>query len=55
MTGKEVWTMKLEASVNAGVISWRGRSGRQYITAVAAGGANGAPANDAIVTFALPK
>jgi quinoprotein glucose dehydrogenase len=55
MTGKEVWTVKLEASVNSGPISWRGKSGRQYITAVAAGGANGAPANDAIVTFALPR
>jgi quinoprotein glucose dehydrogenase len=54
-TGKEVWTVKLEASVNSGPISWRGKDGRQYITAVAAGGANGAPTSDAIVTFALPK
>ncbi len=54
-TGKEVWAVKLAGNANTGPISWRGRSGRQYVTVVATGGANSAATSDEVVTFALPK
>jgi len=54
-TGKELWAVKLAGNVNSGPITWRGRSGRQYVTAVATGGANGPATSDEIVTFALPR
>jgi len=53
--GKELWVVKLAGGVNSGPITWRGRSGRQYVTAVATGGANGPATSDEVVTFALPK
>lgn len=54
-TGKELWSVKLAGNVNNGPITWRGRSGRQYVTAVASGGANGPATSDEVVTFALPR
>jgi quinoprotein glucose dehydrogenase len=54
-TGKELWEVKLAGSVNSGPITWRGKSGRQYVTAVATGGANAPATSDEVVTFALPK
>jgi quinoprotein glucose dehydrogenase len=54
-TGKELWVVKLAGGVNSGPITWRGKSGRQYVTAVATGGANAPATSDEVVTFALPK
>ncbi len=53
--GKEVWQVKLAGNANTGPITWRGRSGRQYVTVVATGGANGLATSDEVVTFALPR
>ena len=46
-TGEEVWAARLEGNVNANPMSYLGRSGRQYVTAIAGGflaatGAHGA-------------
>lgn len=55
-SGKELWTVKLGASAHANPITYTGRSGRQYVAVIAAGGAYlGSPttAGDLRV-FALP-
>jgi quinoprotein glucose dehydrogenase len=44
-TGKELWAARLEATVNANPMSYRGRDGRQYVAAVA---------SDTLVAFSLP-
>ncbi|MDB5703347.1 MAG: Quinoprotein glucose dehydrogenase, partial [Sphingomonas bacterium] len=56
-TGKEVWTMKLEASAHATPISYRGADGRQYVAVVSTGGSyhNSPRTSDALTAFALPS
>jgi quinoprotein glucose dehydrogenase len=44
-TGKELWSTKLDAVVNANPITYRGRNGRQYVAVVA---------TDSLVVFGLP-
>ena len=44
-TGKELWTTRLDGQVNANPMTYRGRSGKQYVAVVA---------TDTLVAFALP-
>jgi glucose dehydrogenase len=44
-TGKELWSARLQGQVNANPLIYRGRSGKQFVAAVA---------TDALVAFALP-
>jgi quinoprotein glucose dehydrogenase len=44
-TGKELWTVKMENTVNANPISYQGKNGKQYIAVVA---------TDTVAAFALP-
>jgi glucose dehydrogenase len=44
-TGKELWSTRLQAQVNANPVTYRGKSGKQYVAAVA---------TDSILAFALP-
>ena len=44
-TGKELWSTRLEAQVNANPMTYRGKSGKQYVAAVA---------TNSLVAFALP-
>jgi quinoprotein glucose dehydrogenase len=44
-TGKELWSTRLDAAVNANPMTYRGRNGKQYVAAIA---------TDTLVTFALP-
>ena len=55
-TGKEVWTVKLGASAHSTPITYTGKSGKQYVAVVAAGGsylASPTPTSD-LVVYALP-
>jgi glucose dehydrogenase len=50
-TGKEVWSVKLNYNATAIPITYQGKSGKQYVSIVAAGGGRG---NDqALVSFSL--
>jgi quinoprotein glucose dehydrogenase len=51
-TGKELWSTKLEYNATAVPISFQGKSGKQYVAVVAAGGGRGN--SQALVAFALP-
>ena len=51
-TGKELWTTRLEYSATAVPITYQGKSGKQYVAVVSAGGGRGN--NQALVVFALP-
>ena len=55
-SGKEVWTYKLPASVYGTPLTYRGKSGKQYIAAVTTGGFWGdvPAASDEVTAFALP-
>ncbi|HEX2759238.1 MAG TPA: PQQ-binding-like beta-propeller repeat protein [Rhizomicrobium sp.] len=54
-TGKELWTFKLPASLCGTPLTYRGKSGRQYIAAVTTGGFWGEAAGaDDVTAFALP-
>jgi quinoprotein glucose dehydrogenase len=55
-TGKEVWTVKMEASAHATPISYRGADGRQYVAITSTGGSyhNSPLTSDALTAFALP-
>jgi glucose dehydrogenase len=44
-TGKELWSTRLDATVNANPMTYRGKNGKQYVAAVA---------TDMLVAFALP-
>jgi quinoprotein glucose dehydrogenase len=44
-TGKELWTYKLDQTVNANPLTYQGKTGRQYVAAIA---------SDSVVVFALP-
>jgi quinoprotein glucose dehydrogenase len=55
-TGREAWTFKLPASIYATPITYRGRSGAQFVAAVDTGGFAGSPVNtDEVIAFALPS
>jgi quinoprotein glucose dehydrogenase len=54
-TGATLWTASLPAAMYGSTITYRGKSGRQYVAAVDTGGFNGAPvSSDAVLAFALP-
>jgi quinoprotein glucose dehydrogenase len=54
-TGKELWTFPLPASLYGTPMTWRGKSGRQYVGAVTTGGFWGETAGaDDVTAFALP-
>lgn len=56
-TGKELWVVKLNGSVSATPSTYLGADGRQYVVAVATGGAlGGAPlTSDEVVAFRIKK
>ncbi|HEX4133510.1 MAG TPA: pyrroloquinoline quinone-dependent dehydrogenase [Bryobacteraceae bacterium] len=51
-TGREIWTVKLDYSATAVPITYQGKSGKQYVAVVSAGGGRGN--NQALIAFALP-
>ena len=51
-TGKELWVTKLEYNATAVPITFQGKSGKQYVAVVAAGGNQGL--GQGLVAFALP-
>jgi quinoprotein glucose dehydrogenase len=54
-TGKELWTFRLPASLYGTPMTYRGKSGRQYVAAVTTGGFWGETAGaDDVTAFALP-
>ncbi|MBU3077390.1 pyrroloquinoline quinone-dependent dehydrogenase [Sphingomonas sp. XMGL2] len=54
-TGRQLWEMKLPASIYATPMTYQGKAGRQYVAAVNTGGmASGPVTNDAVTAFALP-
>ena len=54
-TGKELWTFKLPASLYGTPLTYRGKSGKQYVAAVTTGGFWGETAGaDEVTAFALP-
>jgi len=55
-TGKELWTHKLDYSAHATPITYRGKSGKQYVAVVATGGSllRSPAGGDSLVVFALP-
>jgi quinoprotein glucose dehydrogenase len=44
-TGKELWAFKLNQTVNANPLTYQGKSGKQYVAAIA---------SDSVVAFSLP-
>lgn len=55
-TGREVWTVKLPASIYATPITYRGKTGKQFVAAVDTGGFAGSPlASDEVIAYALPE
>jgi quinoprotein glucose dehydrogenase len=54
-TGKELWTVKLDAAAEATPMTYQGRDGRQYVVITATGGGyfNNPVASDGVVAFAL--
>ena len=56
-TGKELWVIKLNGSVSATPATYQGKDARQYVVAVATGGAlGGAPlTSDEVVAFRIKK
>jgi quinoprotein glucose dehydrogenase len=54
-SGKELWTFKLPASLYGTPMTYRGKSGKQYVAAVTTGGFWGETAGaDDVTAFALP-
>jgi len=51
-TGKELWSTKLDYTATAVPITYQGKSGKQYVAIMAAGGGQGA--NQALLVFGLP-
>jgi quinoprotein glucose dehydrogenase len=56
-TGKELWTVKLDAAAGSVPATYEGKDGRQYVVVTSAGNIFAAepPTSDAITAFALPK
>jgi quinoprotein glucose dehydrogenase len=54
-TGRELWTDRLEASGHATPMTYRGRSGRQYVVIAAGGGGYlSRTTSDVVAAYALP-
>jgi quinoprotein glucose dehydrogenase len=55
-TGKELWTVKLDYAGHATPITYRGKSGKQYVAIVATGGTTigTKSGGDSLVVFTLP-
>jgi quinoprotein glucose dehydrogenase len=55
VTGKELWTYKLDYSAHATPITYRGENGKQYVAVVATGGTflRSPAGGDSLVVFAL--
>jgi quinoprotein glucose dehydrogenase len=55
--GRELWSFRLGASAHATPVSYLGRSGRQYVAVISAGGSYLGSPNTAsrLVVFALPR
>ena len=54
-TGQELWAAKLEASAHATPMTYRGKSGKQFVVVAAGGVGYFSPKeSDALVAFALP-
>jgi len=54
-TGKMLWSFDLPASIYGMPVTYRGKTGRQYLATVDTGGFAGSPVNsDAVLAFALP-
>ena len=54
-TGKELWTVKIDAAGHATPITYRGANGKQYVVIAAGGGGYfGSPPADALIAFSLP-
>jgi quinoprotein glucose dehydrogenase len=55
-TGRELWVTKLEYTANAVPITYRGKSGKQYVAVMAAGipGAGAVQGHQGLMVFALP-
>ena len=54
-TGKEIWTLRLPASLYGTPLTYQGKNGKQYVAAVTTGGFWGEPAGaDEVTAFALP-
>lgn len=51
-TGRELWQVKLDYSATAVPITYQGKSGKQYVAVVSAGGGRGN--SQALLAFALP-
>ena len=55
-SGKLLWTAPLPAAIYGATMTYRGKSGRQYVAAVDTGGFNSSPvSSDEVLAFALPK
>jgi quinoprotein glucose dehydrogenase len=56
MTGKELWSTKLDYAGHATPITYSGNSGKQYVAIVATGGTTigSKSGGDSLVVFALP-
>jgi quinoprotein glucose dehydrogenase len=55
-TGKELWTVKIEAGAHASPITYQGKDGKQYVVIAATGGSQlfDLTRSDALIAFALP-
>ena len=55
-TGKEVWTVKIDAGAHASPITYQGKDGKQYVVIAATGGSQlfDPTKSDALIAFALP-
>jgi quinoprotein glucose dehydrogenase len=55
-TGKELWTVKLNAAAEATPVTYEGRNGRQFVVIAATGGGffNNPVTDDSVTAFALP-
>jgi len=54
-TGKELWTVKLDASAESVPSTYQGKDGKQYVAVVATGGGDAAApvTSDAVTVFTL--
>lgn len=54
-TGRPLWEVKLAGSIYASPMTYAGKSGKQYVAAVATGGMTGSDAtSDEVVAYSLP-
>jgi quinoprotein glucose dehydrogenase len=55
-TGREIWSVLLDAAGYATPATYRGANGRQYVVIAAGGGGFfGSPSGDSLIAFALPR